>query len=55
MSTETMHAIRVHAYGGPEQLALEQIPLGRSSRWIRRHRPMRSAKPATGADGSCCI
>jgi NADPH:quinone reductase-like Zn-dependent oxidoreductase len=26
MSAETMRAIRVHAYGGPEQLALEQIP-----------------------------
>lgn len=26
MSVETMQAIRVHAYGGPEQLALEQIP-----------------------------
>jgi len=26
MSVETMQAIRVHAYGGPEQLALAQIP-----------------------------
>ncbi len=26
MSADTMQAIRVHAYGGPEQLQLEQIP-----------------------------
>src|SRR5215213_5026478 len=26
MSAQTMQAIRVHAYGGPEQLKLEQMP-----------------------------
>ncbi|MEP7188517.1 MAG: alcohol dehydrogenase catalytic domain-containing protein, partial [Roseiflexaceae bacterium] len=26
MSAQTMQAIRVHAYGGPEQLKLEQLP-----------------------------